>query len=789
LPQPTSDQRDQATLASRFMPRRVRELLEGVLRLVGKQLDPTLLTAISEFEQRLVQHAGRAGDHGEELRLLDVKHAFSRGQNALINRFTSGLEAELANLREPQIVRGQIQAKALRSEEMSLVDDIEMDETSVLTDIASRAELRHSLPLYLLGQRFGVLAGRPGFDPETLPVGPKALCRAIRQAAESSGLSEGQRVMLFRSFDRHVISTLGPLIDAINQYLVESGVLPNMQYVPVRMRPTARTGGEGGIGMPDLKTVGLSLEEADSERSARSQLRFGGSEQSLSNLTAGAAQHQPMAPAAPSGPAATADSTGAPIDMLLQLLANRRKLLGRLATTNAVGPGERSAAAVSSADLQSALRGLQLKPSAPVMVDGKAVPRTVSHLKQDALAALRQFAAYQEAPALSDLDNGVIDLMGMLYDNLMKDVRPGGPAAQLLARLQVPVLRAALEDPQFFVGAHHPARQMLDTIADTGAHWLSEEEPDPGLVDKLNTIVDRSAREYNGDLDVFRNLLEDLLGFLKTVTHKAEVAERRHVEAARGKEKLALARERAAHAMDEICKQQKLPRFTRTVLSQAWTDVMALTALRRGDESDAWQQQITIAKRLVELADAKERPADADPLQSDIEQGLTQVGYQADEASAIALRLVDPSAPAGKDEGNSRTELTMRLKSGARLGEEMEGATARKTPLNDEQRIHLERLKQVAFGTWFDFTSNQQGDISRRRLSWFSVATSHALFVNHRGQKVAEYTLEQLARLMAKDQLKIVESEKVSVLDRAWNNVISALQTFSPDSRPGVSRP
>ena len=752
------------------MPRRVRDLLEGILKLVSKQLDSGLLSAVDEFEHRLLQRADQTRDRAEESRLVELKYSISQGKNAMIVRFKVALEAELANLREPQIVRGQVQAKPLRSDEMSLVDNLEMDETSVLTDIASRAELRHSLPLYLLGQRFGVMAGRPGFDPETLPVGPKALCRAIRLATEGAGLTEHQRVILFRAFDQYVMQSVGALVDAMNQFLIDNGVLPNMHYVPVRTRPTARVGNEDGIGMPDFSMMGLSLEDVDAQRSARSEMRLHGREASL-----------PMRLSASAG----AGAAEAQINMLLQLLAGRRQMMGRL------GGGAmaiRPAASVLPADLQAVLRGLQLKPAKPVMVDGKAVPRTVGHLKQDALAALRQFSTYQDAPALSEHDNGIIDLMGMLYDNLMKDVRPGSPAAGLLARLQVPVLRASLQDPQFFVGEQHPARQMLDTIADTGAHWLNEEDPDPGLVDKLNTIVDRSAREYNGDLDVFKNLLEDLLAHLKTLTHKAEVAERRHVDAARGKEKLALARQRATDSIEAMCRQRKLPRFTRTMLTQAWTDVMALTALRRGEESDAWQQQIAIAQRLVDLADATERPNDAEALLGDIQAGLTQVGYQTEEAAAIARRLVDPSA-VELDEGSSRTELTMRLKSGARLGEELENATSRKIPLTTEQMAHLETLKQVPFGTWFDFVTNQQGDIVRRRLSWFSVATGHALFVNHRGQKVAEHTLEQLARLMAKNQLTIVENEKGSLLDRAWSNVIAALQAFTPDSRPGGTRP
>ncbi len=773
---PTGNTQSQPLLASRYMPRRVRELLEGVLEVVRKQFEPGLLLAGDAFERQLMKQAEQAKDHEDELRLVDARHAFSRGLSDLLRRFHLAIEGELANLREPQIVRGQIQARATRSEEMSLVDNIEMDETSVLTDIASRAELRHSLPIYLLGQRFGVLSGRPGFDPETMPVGPKALCRAIRVAAEATELTEHQRVMLFRAFDQHAVVNLGLLLDAINKFLIDNGVLPNMQYVPVRLRPTARSGNDG-IGLPDFTTMGLSLEEGDASRSARSDLRAGGRDPDQPRPAGGWQAHTAAAPAA---------AANMPIEALLQMLSSRRNLLGRLGA-GAAAPVHRSPP-VQAADLHAVLRRLQSKPAAPVMVDGQAVPRTVAHLKQDMLAALRQFSAYKEDTTLSERDSGVIDLMGMLYDNLMKDVRPGSAAANLLSRMQVTLLRASLDDPQFFVGEQHPARQMLDTITNTGAHWLADEDPDPGLVDKLNSVVDRSAREYNGDFSVFKQLLEDLLEHLKTLTHKAGVAERRHVDAARGKEKLALARDRAAEVIEAMCKGQKLPRFTRTMLTQAWTDVMALTALRRGEESDAWQQQLAIAGRLIELADAKSRPDDADSLQNEIQQGLTQVGYLADEAGAIAMRLVDPTASVS-DEGGSRTELTMRLKSGARLGENLESASTKKTPLTAEQQAHLERIKQVAFGTWFDFTTNQQGDVVRRRLSWFSTATGHALFVNHRGQKVAEFTLENLARLMAKNQLKIVETESTTILDRAWSNVVAALQSFTPEGKDGGSRP
>src|SRR3546814_15921778 len=42
-------------------------------------------------------------------------------------------------------------------EQLALVETGDADEATALREIASRLEIRNSLPLYLLGQRFGVL--------------------------------------------------------------------------------------------------------------------------------------------------------------------------------------------------------------------------------------------------------------------------------------------------------------------------------------------------------------------------------------------------------------------------------------------------------------------------------------------------------------------------------------------------------------------------------------------------------------------------------------------------------
>ena len=776
------------TLASQALPRRVRELLKSVLKVMSPELERGVDGAIREFEQLLYRQIEASMDQamGAQWQLAQDKVAHSRA-DILLN-FMNALEAELANLQDPQIVRGQLQARHRRGDELALVNDLEIEETSALTDSATRGELQHSLQLFLLGQRFGVLAGRPAFDVETLPVGPQALCRSLRRTTEKLELDVQQRLLFFRAFERQVMPMYGNLVESVNTELARGGVLPNLQYVPIRARRVEQKPGAGNV-LNEITEHGLSLAGSSTERTARTALRnrSGSFEGDASSAMPPdlARQAAELLMAMARGQGEIANDQG--YNLLRQLMSSRRQLLGKL-NPDRNRDSREDPYVVGPKELQEALRGMQHRPVSPVIAHGRTAPRNVGHLKQDMLALLRRVAPNQEAPALSEEHNDALDLIGMLYDNLMRDVKPGSTADTLLSKMQVPLMRVALQDSGFFTRHEHPARQMLNTIAETSTHWLSDGDSS-GLAKQMHSIVDRAVRDYKGDPAIFNDAVQELIAHLQILSRKAEVAERRHVEAARGKEKLTLAREHATQAVEALVKGQKLPRFMRTMLNQAWADVMALTALRQGEDSLAWKRQLLVAERLIEISQQPEgsHPDQLDPergLQREIEEGLAKVGYQGDDVAAIARRLVHPN---DKDDTSSRTELTMRLKAQARLGEELPGKKSRRIPLTSAEEAEMERIQQAPVGTWFEFVINPQGDRVRRRLSWLSTATGDALFVNQRGQKNAEYTLDSLARLMAKGQVAIVEEDKTSAIDRAWENVLNALRSFAVPGGPELT--
>ena len=464
-------------------------------------------------------------------------------------------------------------------------------------------------------------------------------------------------------------------------------------------------------------------------------------------------------------------------EQLQQLLTSRRELLGKLRPSPRKGPSVQ----IGTNDVFSALGHLQAQP---LSVGG--VPQTLADVKQTLLAQARQRRG--EHADLSPRDNDTFELLGMLFGNLDEEIRPDAPAATLVKRLQVPMLRVALKDSAFFVRSRHPARQLLNTVAESAAKWLDDSDFDPQFLVPLQSAVTQVVEKYDGNIEVFSAANEQLQTHLQAQVRKAELLEKRHSEAARGKEKLEVAKLRAAEAMSAVVGDPRLPKFTRALLNQAWADVLTLTLLRQGEDSDGWKKQLDATRQIVEACSRDDAPRDPE-LVAHIEASLAQVGYHGEEATVIAQRLTSSRADEEEGDSASRTELAMKLKARARLGEDAEKKKPKLPPRTPEEQARYEQLKVLPFGTWIEFTTNQQGDVVRRRLSWFSPITDNALFVNQRGQRVGEQSLDSVARMLAAGQARIVTADRARLVDRAWQAAIHALRSFAGmgDKEPGAA--
>ncbi|HJT98243.1 MAG TPA: DUF1631 domain-containing protein [Rhodanobacteraceae bacterium] len=747
------------------LPSRVRTLLEGLLERSANQFEHAIARTLDELEQELFKLAERSRSNEQQHARFEALREIKRGRADVAPRFLLHVESSLAHINSSAGKAPEPGKRgATNGSTLELVDSEVLEEDLALQEIVSKSEIRHSQALYALAHRIGVLAGSPAWETEVLPLGPAQLGRALRHATQCLDLGVEYRVLAYRLFDRVAMLPIGEFYDVINGYLAKQRILAHLQS------PSMRAHGTGAAAAsPDS----ADAPAADAEQAAEA----------------------PSSHAAPEMSAGSQDS---------ELFSTLRMLLsGRRRSEGASMPYAENGYPVTRDDLQSVLGALQGKGD--FTRNGK--PRDAGELRHDMLMQLKQMSPQGRPAVLAEEDSDTVDLVGMLFDYITKSLRAESGAQTLMSRLQVPVLRVALSDKTFFTQREHPARMLLNTIAETSSRWMDDDDADPSLVEKMRVVVDRVGTEFSGDVDLFRSMLSDLGQHMQLLARRAEVAERRHVDAAKGREKLDLARDTARTAIERLIKRGNPSPLVKTLLEQAWTDALALTILRQGEDSSAFHRRLAVADQLLRRHPTADTPADK-MLQQELDVGLSQVGLHGDDVRAVLGRLfpagkaandaakpveslgaaANDAAPPRADEGESATALALKLKSRARLGgaEAEPARPVAKVPLSlsaEETQI-LERIRTLPFGTWFEFTTNQQGATVRRKLAWFSTLTGRCLFVNQRGARTDEKTLEQLARDMARKQAKIWTENNDSMIDRAWKAIMSTLKQFSGSEAP-----
>jgi hypothetical protein len=778
------------TLAASSLPPRVRRILDVLLTQLQPHLATRLDATLDVLEQELFSQAERARSNElQGTHMGNLQHLRSH-RARLLPRMAAALESELANLRTPRAVPEE---PAEIPSMLTLVADDDIDQDIVLQEIARRHENRHHEALHLLSQRFGVLAGSPALEETQQPLSPQSLCRALRLAANALEVDLPTQLQLYRLFEQQGMASYGDLLEDIGELLGQQGVLPGLVFAPQRARtpsgrvPVTRETQSPEVGAAQQATArAASAAQEDTPSWARPPVSTRPQEavstfaslQRLLSAGHARASASPQVRPDTSMPAWLAGGAagGAGANTALHDGGQGATRAGPSGAPAGAGPMRGQAASHEAAatpgnflptgKLLGTLQTLQLQ-----VAQGQVpqAPMSLAEVRERTLAGLRR--AHGPDAALAREDSDTFELLDLLYHEIGREVRKG-PAADLLGQLQVPVVQAALNDREFFLRPQHPARELLNAVAESGATWLGDDEIDPVLLQKLRTAVTKVLAEYTGDEAVFEQAHREVQDHFQVAARKAEVAERRHVEAARGRDRLEMAKSGAAQLIDNSLDGRQPAPFVQALLTQAWADVLTLTRLRNGEESAEWQEVAGITAHIAEAIggpDATPEPA----LSPRIERALVQVGYHGDEAAVIAQRL------SGADvEPPGSTDLAARIQARARTAAEAPVKVAL-PPRTAGEQASYEILRKQPFGTWFEFVNNQQGDVRRLRLSWFNPTSDHALFVNQRGQKVGDHTLDGVARLMAREQARVLTEDRGRLIDRAWNATVGKLRDMA----------
>ena len=131
----------------------------------------------------------------------------------------------------------------------------------------------------------------------------------------------------------------------------------------------------------------------------------------------------------------------------------------------------------------------------------------------------------QELPEASE---DASKLVGLIFEYVSDDGNLSQPLRKLLALLREPMLQIAQCDQNFFSCDSHPARRLLNMMADAAIGWdVSTDSRNDPLYRKVEHVVLQLARYAGNNPALLESLLHDFSMFTRGERSRAELLEQR----------------------------------------------------------------------------------------------------------------------------------------------------------------------------------------------------------------------------------------------------------------------
>lgn len=599
----------------------------------------------------------------------------------------------------------------------------DMERSVAVETMVGRVLKRDGFALDQLTARLNALLGKH-IDDQHNPLGPAMLCEFFLQAGRNLGVEIKVKLILLKLFERYVLADIEQLYAEANQLLIATGVLPELKPAPAR-RALERA------------AASISSEEGDEPAPADEGVQevFAALQELLLHVRGSVAPT--LEPSVATQPISTRD--------LLRLLSHLQQYVPALA-------------AQDDFDLRNQLEQLLTRVS---VRSGKS--RIVDGADED-----------------------VINLIAMVFECILEDRNLPDSLKALIARLQIPMLKVAVLDKSFFSRSSHPARRLLNEIADAAMGWGDcTGEARDSLYLRIEQVVQRLLSEFVDDPAIFSELLADFLAFTSDERRRSELLEQRLRDAEEGRAKTELARQRVEQAVNQALLGKVLPPSVVTFVGDAWSKVLLLTCLKHGDQSAEWQADVQTLEQLIwsvqrhDEADAGMRLLALVPgLLKSLRDGLSSSAFDPfatseffSELEALHVRLLDPAAEQDPAEA-ALVEVSQHIT--LRTADEGSGSLNPTGLAQDD--AGLRQVDQLRVGSWVAFQEDDEHTL-RCKLAAIIETTGKYVFVDRTGMKVLERSRIGLALEFRRGAVRALDD--TLLFDRALASVLGNLRRLN----------
>lgn len=614
--------------------------------------------------------------------------------------------------------------------DIGLVDTNDLEEDLAVSNMVNKIRTHSLQSLYALDKRIGFLIGDTDLERFENPIGPEAICNAFREAANHIETGLEIRLVIFKLFDKHVGAHIDALYRELNQQLIKMNVMPEIRTT-VR-KSASRTRYPGNTGQP-----GHPATSGDAAGILGEDYFVG-------------------------------DMPGHPVMGGVQSQGYAQYVQPSISALTYLQQGGVSANDADYATDTSALD--------PTLVQTGSI---------NILRNIRDAGVIQNLGKSGDM---TLDIVAILFDYILDDHSIPDAMRALIGRLQIPLLKVALLDKQFFAKKYHPARQLLNRLASTAVGWDESQGTEDPLYVKVESIVQTILDEFEDDIGLFDRLLSNLDDFLNQEEEQAELRADRSAKVMEGKERLAAAE---SSTMDEI--QPRIDEevnldFVRKFVATHWKNLLFICCARNGKNSEEWKQAVRTMDELIWSVKPKFSPTERQRLVAiqprlleKLRHGMERLSIPPTERDSFIASLVHAHGRTAvnaeeEDEADISDKTEKTSETIADFAKAKTAATpTTQLPAKSETVIDdafTNRARKLKPGTWMEFRG-PDGEHLRAKLSWISPITGTCLFTDRKGLKTGNYTIEELAHLLRSARVRLLNA--APLMDRA---VRTALEEY-----------
>lgn len=423
-------------------------------------------------------------------------------------------------------------------------------------------------------------------------------------------------------------------------------------------------------------------------------------------------------------------------------------------------------------DIIQALTSLQTTYT-PKYVPGET-HITTDDFKHALLNSMAKMGQTSMSKSLNAIDGRTIDFVEMLFSAFLRDDNISVAVKSLLLQLQVPLIKVAMLDNQFFSNNRHPARNVLDTIAHLG---IGIEDRDNTLyktmqliIEQLQTTFDQNLTSFNTALTALNRLTaieKDKTGKQEEETQKAIFKEH--------------ARQVVLNELQRHTFKKTIQKELKPLILKQLSSLMFQRFIKFGKESSQWNEIVTLLKHLVysvQPITSSEQWVllnnDSDVLISDIEAQLktTKLSPGSIDASISALRDIHAKLIETSEYFQETPDITLAERSIDEILEEVE----EELPDDDAEPPHVQisRLpRNVKQGVWFEIYNGEGHPHRRVKLSVILFDEAKLVFVDRHGNMVIEKLANEFIEELNDGRSRIIADH--SIFNHALGQVINSI--------------